>query len=292
MIIVGTFLGGVAAWTMLDMSFRDVMAVAAGFGYYSLSSMLINQLADVSLGSMALISNMVRELVTLLFAPLFARVFGGLGPLSAAGAASDTCLPAIIRTSGERNTILGIFSGMVLTIAVPIFVTSIFAWLVTQSNKKRNQPVDASERLAYLYTNPTISFLQTLYSQRSIMPLSIFKRLFICFCFALLTALCPRKPRKQKNGTLPPALETAQSHPACRCPARQSRPRRRDRKRPSLISSPPTSKRPTRFALRPDPQGSGAYTQGNAQRPAPQLVEYMLDPSIPGEAILPLRRAP
>lgn len=80
MIIVGTFLGGVAAWTMLDMSFRDVMAVAAGFGYYSLSSMLINQLADVSLGSMALISNMVRELVTLLFAPLFARVFGGLGP--------------------------------------------------------------------------------------------------------------------------------------------------------------------------------------------------------------------
>lgn len=121
MIIVGTFLGGVAAWTMLDMSFRDVMAVAAGFGYYSLSSMLINQLADVSLGSMALISNMVRELVTLLFAPLFARVFGGPG--------GDTCLPAIIRTSGERNTILGIFSGMVLTIAVPIFVTSIFAWL-------------------------------------------------------------------------------------------------------------------------------------------------------------------
>lgn len=128
-IVIGTFLGGLAAWSVLDMSLRDVMAVAAGFGYYSLSSMLINQLADVSLGSMALVSNMVRELVTLLFAPLMARVFGGLGPLSAAGAASDTCLPAIIRTSGERNTILGIFSGMVLTIAVPLFVTAIFAWM-------------------------------------------------------------------------------------------------------------------------------------------------------------------
>ncbi len=129
MIAVGTFLGGTAAWAVLDMSFRDVMAVSAGFGYYSLSSMLINQLADVSLGSMALIANMVRELVTLLFAPVIARVFGGLGPLSAAGAASDTCLPAIIRTSGERNTILGIFSGMVLTVAVPFFVTGIFAWM-------------------------------------------------------------------------------------------------------------------------------------------------------------------
>ena len=128
-IVIGTFLGGLAAWSVLDMSLRDVMAVAAGFGYYSLSTMLINQLADVSLGSMALVSNMVRELVTLLFAPLMARVFGGLGPLSAAGAASDTCLPAIIRTSGGRNTILGIFSGMVLTVAVPFFVTAIFAWM-------------------------------------------------------------------------------------------------------------------------------------------------------------------
>lgn len=128
-IVAGTFCGGLAAWAALDMSFRDVMAVSAGFGYYSLSSMLINQLADVSLGSMALVANMVRELVTLLFAPLFARAFGGLGPLAAAGAASDTCLPAIIRTSGERNTILGIFSGMVLTVAVPLFVTAIFAWM-------------------------------------------------------------------------------------------------------------------------------------------------------------------
>lgn len=103
MIAVGTFLGGTAAWAVLDMSFRDVMAVSAGFGYYSLSSMLINQLADVSLGSMALIANMVRELVTLLFAPLIARVFGGLGPLSAAGAASDTCLLPEISVFIHKN---------------------------------------------------------------------------------------------------------------------------------------------------------------------------------------------
>lgn len=128
-IVLGTFIGGVGAWLMLDMSFRDVMAVAAGFGYYSLSSMLINQLADASLGSMALVANMVRELVTLLLAPVLARFFGGLAPLSAAGAASDTCLPAIIRTSGERNAIIGIFSGMLLTIAVPLFIAAIFAWM-------------------------------------------------------------------------------------------------------------------------------------------------------------------
>lgn len=42
------------------------------------------------------------------------------------------------------------------------------------------------------------------------MPLSIFKRLLICFCFALFTAL-PAQAEEQKNGTLPPALETALS---------------------------------------------------------------------------------
>lgn len=129
-IIVGTFSGALAAWALLgDMSLRDVLAVASGFGYYSLSSMLITRLADASLGSMALIANMVRELVTLLLAPLFVRLAGGLGPLAAAGAASDTCLPAIIKTSGERNAILAVFSGMFLTVAVPLFISFIFAWL-------------------------------------------------------------------------------------------------------------------------------------------------------------------
>lgn len=105
MIIVGTFLGGVAAWTMLDMSFPGRDGRGSGFGYYSLSSMLINQLADVSLGSMALISNMVRELVTLLFAPLFARVFGGLGRFPPPGPpAIPVCPPlSVHRASGTPS---------------------------------------------------------------------------------------------------------------------------------------------------------------------------------------------
>ena len=137
MIIVGTFLGGVAAWTMLDMSFRDVMAVAAGFGYYSLSSMLINQLADVSLGSMALISNMVRELVTLLFAPLFRRR-GRQRYLFARH------YPYIGRAEHHPWDLLGHGAHH----RRPHLRDIHFRMAITQSNKKRNQPVDASESLA------------------------------------------------------------------------------------------------------------------------------------------------
>lgn len=129
-IILGTAAGAIGAWLLLnDMSLRDVLAVAAGFGYYSLSSMLIAREADASLASMALLANMARELAALVFAPLLVRLAGGLGPLAAAGAASDTCLSVIIRTSGERNAILAIFSGMLITVLVPVFITAIFAWM-------------------------------------------------------------------------------------------------------------------------------------------------------------------
>ena len=127
-IILGTAAGAIGAWLLLnDMSLRDVLAVAAGFGYYSLSSMLIAREAYASLASMALLANMTRELAALVFAPLLVRLAGGLGPLAAAGAASDTCLSVIIRTSGERNAILAVFSGMFITVLVPVFLPAIFA---------------------------------------------------------------------------------------------------------------------------------------------------------------------
>ncbi|MBG3877017.1 lysine exporter LysO family protein [Desulfovibrio oxamicus] len=128
---IGTLGGSLAAWALLgDMPLRDVLGVGAGFGYYSLSSIMITKMGDAALGSMALIANISRELVTLLSAPLLVRRFGGLAPVMAGGATSmDTCLPIIARYAGERYGIIAVFSGMVLTVAVPILVTAIFNWM-------------------------------------------------------------------------------------------------------------------------------------------------------------------
>lgn len=128
---IGTLGGSLAAWALLgDMPLRDVLGVGAGFGYYSLSSIMITKMGDAALGSMALIANISRELVTLLSAPLLVRLFGGLAPVMAGGATSmDTSLPIIARYAGERYGIIAVFSGMVLTVAVPILVTAIFTWM-------------------------------------------------------------------------------------------------------------------------------------------------------------------
>lgn len=133
-IMVGTALGALVAWGILglmlhDMPLREVMAVGAGFGYYSLSSVIIARLGDAALGSVALLANIMRELCTLLLAPLLVKFLGGLAPVATGGAASmDTCMPVIARYAGERYAIIGIFSGMVLTLLVPVLVTGLFTW--------------------------------------------------------------------------------------------------------------------------------------------------------------------
>ena len=105
-------------------SVSEWMAVGSGFGYYSLSSVIISECKGAELGTVALLSNVVREMTTLLFAPLLARVFGTLAPIAAAGAtAMDTSLPVITRTCGQQYAPVAIYSGVVTDFCVPFLVT-------------------------------------------------------------------------------------------------------------------------------------------------------------------------
>ena len=123
-VIVGTFLG-TFIYSLLDnsLTLRECWAVGAGFGYYSLSSVLIKEIAGGSLGVIALLSNIIREILTLLLTPVIARIFGKYGPISAGGATSmDTTLPIITRYIGTEYAALSVFSGLVLTLLVPFIV--------------------------------------------------------------------------------------------------------------------------------------------------------------------------
>ncbi len=125
--IVGT-LAGVAIVHLATKSqqFLESLAVGAGFGYYSLSSVIIGQMHCESLGVTALIANIAREVFTLLLAPFMVVYFGKLSPILAAGATSmDTTLPIITRAAGKEFAVIALFHGMVLTILVPPIVTII-----------------------------------------------------------------------------------------------------------------------------------------------------------------------
>lgn len=125
MTILGTLAGcAVVSLFLSHRSVTDCMAVGAGFGYYSLSSIFITEYKGPELGTIALLSNITREIITLLFAPLLVRWFGNLAPISAGGATTmDTTLPIITRYSGQSFVVVSIFHGFVVDFRVPFLVT-------------------------------------------------------------------------------------------------------------------------------------------------------------------------
>lgn len=130
-VIVGTFAGTALVSLFLpDLKLKEVLAVGAGFGYYSLSSLFITQLSGETLGVIALLSNIMREIITLLATPILVLYFGKLAGIASGGATSmDTTLPVITRYSGKEWSIIAVFSGIVLTLLVPFLVTFILKFL-------------------------------------------------------------------------------------------------------------------------------------------------------------------
>ena len=125
MTILGTLAGCAAVSVLLGhRQLTDCLAIGSGFGYYSLSSIFITQYRGAELGTIALLANISREILTLLCAPLLAKYFGRLAPISVGGATTmDTTLPIITRYSGESFIIVSIFHGLCVDFSVLFMVT-------------------------------------------------------------------------------------------------------------------------------------------------------------------------
>ena len=100
--IIGTLAFSAAASLLLSQwSVFDCMAVGSGFAYYSLSSILITQFKEPSiglqlateLGTIALLSNIIREMMSLVGAPLIRKYFGQHHTLLGQGGDAHRHLP-------------------------------------------------------------------------------------------------------------------------------------------------------------------------------------------------------
>ncbi|MBR5193368.1 MAG: lysine exporter LysO family protein [Bacteroidaceae bacterium] len=126
---IGTILGTLSATLLISLilphrTIPECMAVGSGFGYYSLSSIFITEYKGAELGTVALLSNIAREIITLLCAPLMVRWFGNLAPISSGGATTmDTTLPIITKNAGQKFVIVSIFHGFIVDFSVPFLVT-------------------------------------------------------------------------------------------------------------------------------------------------------------------------
>ncbi|MFC2086608.1 lysine exporter LysO family protein [Bacteroidota bacterium] len=128
--ILGTY-AGVMLYSFLipSINYQDSLAIGSGFGYYSLSSVLITEYSGEKIGAIALGANIFREILTLLFSPFLVILFGKLAPIYSGGATSmDTTLPVIIKNSGKEFSLIAIFNGLILSFLVPILISIIYEW--------------------------------------------------------------------------------------------------------------------------------------------------------------------
>ncbi len=131
--IIGTLLfTALAASVMRSLPLADWMAIGSGMGYYSLSSVLIIDMKEATegpaiaaqLGTMAVLTNIMREMLALVGIPFFARFMGPYAPIAAGGVTSmDVTLPVIGRYAGTDVIPVAIMHGVMLEVGVPLLVT-------------------------------------------------------------------------------------------------------------------------------------------------------------------------
>jgi uncharacterized membrane protein YbjE (DUF340 family) len=126
--MIGSLAGGLGAGLLLNVRPGAAMSLASGFGWYSLSGVILTRLGSPGLGAVSFLSNMLRESMALILIPLLARSRFPLLAIGAGGATSmDVTLPLIEKNCGPRSVPLAIASGGVLSLSVPFLVPLLFS---------------------------------------------------------------------------------------------------------------------------------------------------------------------
>lgn len=128
-VAAGSLAGAALAGPLLAMPVKEAMAVGAGFGWYSLSGVLIAGIHSVELGTLAFLANVAREIMAFLLIPLLAAPLGKMAAIAPGGATTmDSTLPLITRVTDARTALIAFISGLLLTAAVPLLIPFILAW--------------------------------------------------------------------------------------------------------------------------------------------------------------------
>jgi uncharacterized membrane protein YbjE (DUF340 family) len=129
-VALGSLLGAIFAGLAVNVPMGDGALAGAGFGWYSLSAVIITQDYEVTTGALALLTNVFREVFAILLIPIVAKKVGYLPAVAPGGAtAMDVTLPIIAQSTDAQTTLVAFYSGTVLSALVPIIVPVLIALL-------------------------------------------------------------------------------------------------------------------------------------------------------------------
>ncbi|MGY0395613.1 MULTISPECIES: lysine exporter LysO family protein [unclassified Fusobacterium] len=125
--IIGSLIGGAIASYFIELSLGESVAISSGMGWYSFSAIELSKI-DAHLGGVAFLSNVFRELCSILLIPIIAKKIGSYESVATAGAtAMDSVLPVINKSNPPDVSIIAFYSGLVITIVVPILVPAMIS---------------------------------------------------------------------------------------------------------------------------------------------------------------------
>lgn len=126
--IVGSLIGAfIAAYFLPNINLKDLIMLSQGYGFYSMTGIVVTELKNAHLGSIALMNDLFREI----FAIVFMYIIGWRYPrsaISSAGAtAMDVTLPMVKQACGNDFIPHAMVSGFILSVLAPIFVSILAA---------------------------------------------------------------------------------------------------------------------------------------------------------------------
>jgi uncharacterized membrane protein YbjE (DUF340 family) len=122
-IAAGSIAGSLVASLTIGMRPGYGMAIGAGFGWYSLSAVMLTGLVGVQIGTMALLANVFREMLSIVIMPLVVKYFGKIAAIAPGGATTmDTTLPVVVQYAGSEMSVISFVSGFILSMLVIVLV--------------------------------------------------------------------------------------------------------------------------------------------------------------------------
>lgn len=122
LVMLGSLIAGVLLSFITGESLPVALALSTGFGWFSLSGAIAGQHLGDAYGSLALLNDLMRELIGLTAVFLLGRNFANSSIGVCAGTAMDTTLPFVRKACHYEYVPTAIISGLILTIAAPFFM--------------------------------------------------------------------------------------------------------------------------------------------------------------------------
>lgn len=121
-IFIGCIAGGAVMALLLQVPMHVSVISASGMGYYSLTGAFLTETYGIEAGTYGFIVNVSRDVFTVALMPLLLKVSKGSPVASGAGGCMDSMLIPVTRAVGPELGMVGLISGTIITIFVPIWL--------------------------------------------------------------------------------------------------------------------------------------------------------------------------